>query len=200
MSLSYWAIVCQSSIRKCDSSVVRYISWSSICWSGTKRICGKCHVMACSLCSSHELDGGINANFARDVTLKSSTGQSHVWLVIHDGPSYVLFDSMCCYDAKVGPSRLIRDPNNGSDQQANVSRLVSNVKLLVTSHTGYHGWKFQDYSWILNFHGKSASRHQIKQIIICFLVSKNIDHLYLKSLSFCMHTARFNPSPHIDTF
>ena len=34
--------------------------------------------MACSTCSSHELDGGVNANFARDVTLKSSTVQSHV--------------------------------------------------------------------------------------------------------------------------
>ena len=38
--------------------------------------------MACSPCSSHGLKGGINANFARDVTLKSSRGQSYFGLVI----------------------------------------------------------------------------------------------------------------------
>ena len=40
--------------------------------------------MTCSTCSSHGLNGGINANFARDVTLKISTcrGQRYVGLVI----------------------------------------------------------------------------------------------------------------------
>ena len=37
---------------------------------------------ACSMCSCHCLNGGINANFARDVTLKRSSGQRYVGLVI----------------------------------------------------------------------------------------------------------------------
>ena len=39
--------------------------------------------MTCSPCSSHGLNCGINANFAKDVTLKSSRGQSYVGLVKH---------------------------------------------------------------------------------------------------------------------
>ena len=57
-------------------------------------------MMACSMCSSRGLNRGINANFARDVTLKRRRGQSYVGLVIlacstelvHkiiDGPSYI---------------------------------------------------------------------------------------------------------------
>ena len=38
--------------------------------------------MGSSMCSSHGLNHGINANFARDVTLKSSRGQRYVGLVI----------------------------------------------------------------------------------------------------------------------
>ena len=38
--------------------------------------------MACSTCSSHGLNGGINANFATDVTLKSSRRLRYVGLVI----------------------------------------------------------------------------------------------------------------------
>ena len=38
--------------------------------------------MACSMCSNQEFNGGINANFARDVTSKISRGQRYVGLVI----------------------------------------------------------------------------------------------------------------------
>ena len=38
--------------------------------------------MACNTCSSQGLNGGINANFARDITLKSSRGQRYAGLVI----------------------------------------------------------------------------------------------------------------------
>ena len=39
-------------------------------------------MMACSTCFSQGLSSGINAIFARDVTLKSSRGQSFDGLVI----------------------------------------------------------------------------------------------------------------------
>ena len=38
--------------------------------------------MACSTCCGHGLNGGINANFARDVTWKRSHRQMYVGLVI----------------------------------------------------------------------------------------------------------------------
>ena len=39
-------------------------------------------MMACCMCSGHRLNAGINANFARDVTLKRSRGKRCVGLVI----------------------------------------------------------------------------------------------------------------------
>ena len=38
--------------------------------------------MACSMSYCHDLNGGKNANFARDVTLKRSRGQRYVGLNI----------------------------------------------------------------------------------------------------------------------
>ena len=40
-------------------------------------------MMACSMCSRHGLNGGIDANFARDVTLKRSIGQRYVGYSYH---------------------------------------------------------------------------------------------------------------------
>ena len=50
-------------------------------------------MMACSMCFCHEFNDGINANFDREFTLKSSRGQRYVGFadLVHeiiDGPSY----------------------------------------------------------------------------------------------------------------
>ena len=38
----------------------------------SKQTFAECHLMACSTCSSHGLNGRIYANFPRDITLKNS--------------------------------------------------------------------------------------------------------------------------------
>ena len=50
-------------------------------------------MMDCSMCSGHGLNDGINANFGRNVTLKSSRSRRYVGFtdLVHeiiDGPSY----------------------------------------------------------------------------------------------------------------
>ena len=71
---------------------------------GVEVCCEQTFAGDCSTCSSHGLNDGINASFARDVTLKSRRGQKYVGLVIlaHkiiDGPSNVYIRHL----PKIGP-------------------------------------------------------------------------------------------------
>ena len=53
----------------------KYESREELRCAVNKHTSGRCHVTACSTCSGHGSNGGMRANYAKDVTLKRSSSQ-----------------------------------------------------------------------------------------------------------------------------